>query len=96
MRNTEDIEAFANFFLASADETIDDDEFIPITRLKTQAQAKAQAETALPRPILKRFRIEDSDNDNEKETGGDEISKIGNNNDYVGVGTPSTPIHHVA
>ncbi len=33
--------------------------------------------------MLKRFRIEDSDNDNEGETDGDEISKIGNNDDYM-------------
>ncbi len=67
----------------NADEGIDDDEFIPITRLEAQAQAKIQAEAALPRPMLKRFRIEDSDNDNEKKISGDEISEIDNNNDYM-------------
>ncbi len=40
MRSTEDIEAFTNLFLANTDEAIDDNEFIPITRLKAQAQAK--------------------------------------------------------
>ncbi len=69
--------------LASADEAIDDDEFILITRLEAQAQAKPQTKAALPRPMLKRFRIEDNDNDNERETDGDEISKIGNNDDYI-------------
>ena len=40
MRSTEGIEVFTNLFLASADEAIDDDEFIIITRLEAQAQAK--------------------------------------------------------
>ena len=67
----------------NTDEAIDDDEFILITRLEAQAQAKPQTKAALPRPILKRFRIEDNDNNNERETDGDEINKIGNNNDYI-------------
>src|SRR6266511_313045 len=60
----------------NTDEAINDNEFIPITRLKAQAQIKTQTKTTLPRPILKKFRIEDSDNNNEKKTNGDEISKI--------------------
>ena len=83
MRSTEDVEIFTNLFLASADEAIDDNEFILITRLKAQAQAKPQTKAALPRPILKRFRIEDNDNDNERETDGDKISKISNNDNYI-------------
>ena len=67
----------------NTDEAIDDDEFISIARLKAQTQAKAQAEAALPRSILKRFRIEDSDNNNERKISGDEISEIDNNDDYM-------------
>ena len=69
--------------LLNVDEAIDDDEFIPIARLEAQVQVKIQAETALPRPILKRFRIEDSDNNNERKISGDEISEIDNNDDYM-------------
>ncbi len=70
---------------SNTNEAINDDEFILITRLKTQAQIKVQTKAALPRLILKRFRIEDNDNDNdnERETSGDEISEIDNNNDYI-------------
>ena len=68
---------------SNTNEAINDDEFILITRLKTQAQIKVQTKAALPRLILKRFRIEDNDNDNERETSGDEISEINNNDDYI-------------